>query len=199
MKLIDYLKWVLANSLTKLWVDFRSQSKWSCSVPLFQKCWSILRRLDWTIQYSFDLVCFYFYQKIFYLLNMKVISFNSISDVDSKLPEKLKLKFVHIRPDQRYSALISILKYIVEEGSQTVVFVATQHHVELVSYVRTKTINFQVIRFIFEKEFIKIKTKLLDCRYWMKPKFQIRSSIRAWIHQPERSTQLVFDLTKCQC
>lgn len=96
---------------------------------------------------------------------MKVISFNSISDVDSKLPEKLKLKFVHIRPDQRYSALISILKYIVEEGSQTVVFVATQHHVELVSYVRTKTINFQVIRFIFEKEFIKIKTKLLDCRY----------------------------------
>ncbi|XP_055304264.1 ATP-dependent RNA helicase DDX54 [Sitodiplosis mosellana] len=56
-------------------------------------------------------------------------------DVDSKLPEKLSLKFVHIRPDERYSALISILKYIVNEGSQTVVFVATQHHVELVSYV----------------------------------------------------------------
>lgn len=57
-------------------------------------------------------------------------------DVDSKLPDKLNLKFVHIRPDERYSALISILKYIVTKGSQTVVFVATQHHVELVSYVR---------------------------------------------------------------
>lgn len=43
---------------------------------------------------------------------------------------------MHIRPDERYSALLSILKYIVEEGAQTVVFVATQHHVELVSYVR---------------------------------------------------------------
>lgn len=60
------------------------------------------------------------------------------SDVDSKLPEKLNLKFVHIRPDERYSALISILKYIVAEGSQTVVFVATQHHVELVQYVMSK-------------------------------------------------------------
>lgn len=58
-----------------------------------------------------------------------------ILDVDSKIPEKLSLKFVHIRPDERYSALISILKYIVTKGSQTVVFVATQHHVELVSYV----------------------------------------------------------------
>lgn len=58
-----------------------------------------------------------------------------VPDVDSKIPEKLKLKFVHIRPDERYSALISILKYIVQEGSQTVVFVGTQHHVELVSYV----------------------------------------------------------------
>lgn len=61
----------------------------------------------------------------------------SILDVDSKIPDKLELKFVHIRPDERYSALISILKYIVTKGSQTVVFVATQHHVELVSYVCT--------------------------------------------------------------
>lgn len=66
------------------------------------------------------------------LMNIYFISF---LDVDSKIPEKLSLKFVHIRPDERYSALISILKYIVTEGSQTVVFVATQHHVELVSYV----------------------------------------------------------------
>lgn len=62
-------------------------------------------------------------------------SFIFTVDVDSKLPEKLNLKFVHIRPDERYSTLICILKYIVAEGAQTVVFVATQHHVELVSYV----------------------------------------------------------------
>lgn len=66
----------------------------------------------------------------------------SFLDVDSKIPEKLSLKFVHIRPDERYSALISILKYIVTEGSQTVVFVATQHHVELVSYVRFRSFLF---------------------------------------------------------
>lgn len=59
-----------------------------------------------------------------------------LSDVESKLPDKLQLKFVHVRPEERYSALISILKYIVMTGSQTVVFVGTQHHVDLVSYVR---------------------------------------------------------------
>lgn len=79
-------------------------------------------------------------------------------DVDSKLPEKLKLKFVHVRPQERYAALISILKYIVTTGSQTVVFVGTQHHVELVSYVRTFCIrpnlfsiySFPVMRIDFE-------------------------------------------------
>lgn len=58
-----------------------------------------------------------------------------IPDVESKLPEKLELKFIHIRPDERYSSLISILKYIIAQDAQTVVFVATQHHVELVTYV----------------------------------------------------------------
>lgn len=56
-------------------------------------------------------------------------------DVESKLPEKLELKFIHIRPEERYSALICLLKYLVEENGQTVVFVATQHHVDLVAYV----------------------------------------------------------------
>lgn len=75
--------------------------------------------------------------------------FSFSKDVDSKLPEKLNLKFVHIRPDERYSALIAILKYIVDEGSQTVVFVATQHHVELVSYVsHIVLISFPKIRIL---------------------------------------------------
>lgn len=56
-------------------------------------------------------------------------------DVDTKLPEALTLKYVHVRPDERYSALISILKYVVPAGAQTVVFAGTQHHVELISYV----------------------------------------------------------------
>lgn len=59
-------------------------------------------------------------------------------DVESKLPEGLTLKFVHVRPDERYSALIALLKYIVPDDAQTVVFAGTQHHVELISYVLTK-------------------------------------------------------------
>lgn len=58
-----------------------------------------------------------------------------ISDVESKLPEGLKLKFVHCRPDERYTTLISLLKFVVPDDAQTVVFAGTQHHVELISYV----------------------------------------------------------------
>lgn len=56
-------------------------------------------------------------------------------DVDSKLPEGLTLKYVHVRPDERYSALVSLLKYVIPGNAQTVVFAGTQHHVELISHV----------------------------------------------------------------
>lgn len=56
-------------------------------------------------------------------------------DVESKLPDGLTLKFLHCRPDERYSALISLLKYVIPSEAQTVVFAGTQHHVELISYV----------------------------------------------------------------
>lgn len=59
-------------------------------------------------------------------------------DVDSKLPEGLQLKFVCCRMDERYSALISLLKYVIPDDAQTVVFAATQHHVELISHVSFK-------------------------------------------------------------
>lgn len=51
------------------------------------------------------------------------------------MPEGLKLKFVHCRPDERYTALVSLLKYVIPDDAQTVVFAGTQHHVELISYV----------------------------------------------------------------
>lgn len=60
-------------------------------------------------------------------------------DVESKLPEGLKLKFVHCRPDERYTTLISLLKFVVPDDAQTVVFAGTQHHVELISYVRVES------------------------------------------------------------
>ncbi|XP_037901370.1 ATP-dependent RNA helicase DDX54 [Glossina fuscipes] len=59
-------------------------------------------------------------------------------DVESKLPEGLCLKFVYCRPDDRYTTLIILLKYVISQQAQTVVFVGTQHHVELVSYILTE-------------------------------------------------------------
>lgn len=66
-------------------------------------------------------------------------------DVETKLPEGLTLRFIHCRSDERYSALISLLKYVIPNTSQTVVFAGTQHHVELISYVS----YFKRIIFIF--------------------------------------------------
>ncbi|XP_055845086.1 ATP-dependent RNA helicase DDX54 [Episyrphus balteatus] len=59
-------------------------------------------------------------------------------DVESKLPEGLSLKFLHCRPDERYTALIVLLKYVIPTDAQTVVFAGTQHHVELISYILTQ-------------------------------------------------------------
>ncbi|XP_017066380.1 ATP-dependent RNA helicase DDX54 [Drosophila eugracilis] len=59
-------------------------------------------------------------------------------DVESKLPDALALKFLYCRPDDRYTALVVLLKYVIPAESQTVVFVGTQHHVELLSYILTE-------------------------------------------------------------
>ncbi|KAH8315761.1 hypothetical protein KR067_000904 [Drosophila pandora] len=58
-------------------------------------------------------------------------------DVESKLPDALALKFLYCRPDDRYTALVVLLKYVIPQESQTVVFAGTQHHVELISYILT--------------------------------------------------------------
>lgn len=56
-------------------------------------------------------------------------------DVDSKIPEALELKFLFARPDERYAALLCLLKFVIPEHAQTVIFAGTQHHVELISHV----------------------------------------------------------------
>lgn len=58
-------------------------------------------------------------------------------DVESKLPEALSLKFLYCRPDDRYTALVVLLKYVIPKEAQTVVFAGTQHHVELISFILT--------------------------------------------------------------
>lgn len=59
-------------------------------------------------------------------------------DVETKIPENLQLKFVHCRPDERYTSLLVLLKYVIPNEKQTVVFAGTQHHVELISFVLTQ-------------------------------------------------------------
>ncbi|XP_067644860.1 ATP-dependent RNA helicase DDX54 [Eurosta solidaginis] len=59
-------------------------------------------------------------------------------DVESKIPEGLTLKFLYCRPDERYTALVVLLKYVIPEDAQTVVFAGTQHHVELICFILTK-------------------------------------------------------------
>ncbi|XP_060656102.1 ATP-dependent RNA helicase DDX54 [Drosophila nasuta] len=56
-------------------------------------------------------------------------------DVESKLPDALALKFLYCRPDDRYTALVVLLKYVIPKEAQTVVFAGTQHHVELIAFI----------------------------------------------------------------
>ncbi|XP_075159808.1 ATP-dependent RNA helicase DDX54 [Haematobia irritans] len=58
-------------------------------------------------------------------------------DVESKLPDALSLKFVYCRSDDRYTTLVTLLKYVIPSDAQTVVFAGTQHHVELISFILT--------------------------------------------------------------
>eukprot|EP01135_Chromosphaera_perkinsii_P006935 Nk52_evm23s628 gene=Nk52_evmTU23s628 len=61
-------------------------------------------------------------------------------DADTKLPDTLNLKYLSVRADQKIAGLMFLLQRIMDgsssEDSQTIVFVATKHHVE---YVREVT------------------------------------------------------------
>ncbi|XP_041666040.1 ATP-dependent RNA helicase DDX54 [Cheilinus undulatus] len=51
-------------------------------------------------------------------------------DVDSKLSDQIKLSFFHLRVDDKPALLLHLLRNVVKPQEQTVVFVATKHHVE---------------------------------------------------------------------
>nr|XP_046231646.1 ATP-dependent RNA helicase DDX54 [Scatophagus argus] len=51
-------------------------------------------------------------------------------DVDSKLSDQIKLSFFHLRVDDKSALLLHLLRNVVKPQEQTVVFVATKHHVE---------------------------------------------------------------------
>ncbi|XP_035245567.1 ATP-dependent RNA helicase DDX54 [Anguilla anguilla] len=51
-------------------------------------------------------------------------------DVDTKLSDQLQLAFFHLRMDEKPALLLHLLRNVVKPQEQTVVFVATKHHVE---------------------------------------------------------------------
>ncbi|XP_059214653.1 ATP-dependent RNA helicase DDX54 [Centropristis striata] len=53
-------------------------------------------------------------------------------DVDSKLSDQIKLSFFHLRMDDKQALLLHLLRNVVKPQEQTVVFVATKHHVEYI-------------------------------------------------------------------
>ncbi|KAK0077674.1 hypothetical protein PV325_003593 [Microctonus aethiopoides] len=56
-------------------------------------------------------------------------------DVESKLPDELTLSFITCRPEEKLAVLLSLLRYVIGEKSQTVVFAATMHHVEYIHMI----------------------------------------------------------------
>ncbi|KAJ8674285.1 hypothetical protein QAD02_005547 [Eretmocerus hayati] len=59
-------------------------------------------------------------------------------DVESKLPDQLRLCFITCRPEEKLAVLLCLLKHVVKPESQTVIFVATMHHVEYVHQILDK-------------------------------------------------------------
>lgn len=66
-------------------------------------------------------------------------------DVESKLPELLKLVFLNCRAEDKDAALLVLLKQVIGSGVQSAVFVATKHHVEYVTMVRVAPLEVHLI------------------------------------------------------
>ena len=60
-------------------------------------------------------------------------------DVESKLPEELKLAFICCRSEDKSAALLCLLKHVIKAESMTIVFASTKHHVEYLHMVRYST------------------------------------------------------------
>lgn len=56
-------------------------------------------------------------------------------DVESKIPEELTLSFIVCRPEEKLAVLLCLLKTVIQKNFQTVIFAATQHHVEYIHQV----------------------------------------------------------------
>ena len=57
-------------------------------------------------------------------------------DVDSKLPEALKLAFVFSPSESKSSILLHLLRSAIKADELTIVFAATMHHVEYLQLVQ---------------------------------------------------------------
>ena len=62
-------------------------------------------------------------------------------DTDTKISENLRLAFFVVRQDEKMVALMHLLSNVVGPTEQTIVFVATRHHVEYVQHLLKKVLN----------------------------------------------------------
>ncbi|RUS77957.1 hypothetical protein EGW08_014266 [Elysia chlorotica] len=58
-------------------------------------------------------------------------------DVDAKLSENLRMSFLSCRDSDKCALLLYLLKHVIKESEQTVVFAATKHHVEYLNMLLT--------------------------------------------------------------
>lgn len=58
-------------------------------------------------------------------------------DVDAKLSENLKMSFLSCRDSDKCALLLYLLKHVIKDTEQTVVFAATKHHVEFLNMLLT--------------------------------------------------------------
>ncbi|KAJ4869879.1 putative DEAD-box ATP-dependent RNA helicase 29 [Raphanus sativus] len=54
-------------------------------------------------------------------------------DVENKISPDLKLSFLTLRPEEKYAALIYLVREHISSNEQTIIFVSTKHHVEFVN------------------------------------------------------------------
>ncbi|XP_060080406.1 ATP-dependent RNA helicase DDX54-like [Ylistrum balloti] len=59
-------------------------------------------------------------------------------DVETKLSNQLEMSFFHCREDDKSALLLHILKNVIVEERQSVIFVATKHHVEYLNLLLEK-------------------------------------------------------------
>lgn len=65
-------------------------------------------------------------------------------DVESKIPEQLTLSFIVCRLEEKLAVLLCLLKNVIKSDSQTVIFAATQHHVEYIHQVCVWNLQFRI-------------------------------------------------------